>query len=184
MTTVNDVISDILRREGGYANRVADRGGMTNWGITAHTWASYKRLGRPATIEEVKAITEPQARAFYWDVFVGPVAEMAEPLRSLFVDWAVNSGFYEPTKALQGILYVKGLYLAGIDGVLGRKTFEAVAQDPSADKTYHELLVARVDFYFSLAIQRDPQVAVFLDAHPTAALHNLHGWCRRALEFA
>ena len=65
MNTIEQILDDILRREGGYVNHPADRGGPTNFGITAQTLGSWRKLGRPATAAEVQALTEPEARAIY-----------------------------------------------------------------------------------------------------------------------
>ena len=34
MTNIDELIDDVIEREGGYVNHPADRGGPTNWGIT------------------------------------------------------------------------------------------------------------------------------------------------------
>ena len=40
---VDDLISDIIRREGGYVNHPDDRGGPTNYGITQATLSEWRR---------------------------------------------------------------------------------------------------------------------------------------------
>jgi ferredoxin-NADP reductase len=73
MNTIEQILDDILRREGGYVNHPADRGGPTNFGITAQTLGSWRKLGRPATAAEVQALTEPEARAIYRQQYItGP----------------------------------------------------------------------------------------------------------------
>jgi len=34
MANIDELIEDVIEREGGYVNHPADRGGATNWGIT------------------------------------------------------------------------------------------------------------------------------------------------------
>jgi lysozyme family protein len=182
MKTATQVITEILRREGGYSDRAADQGGPTNFGITAQSWGSYKKLGRAATDDEIKAISDLEARKFYWDVFVAPWAGLPEPLRSLLVDWAVNSGPDDPVAALQRVLKAKGAYRGPVDGVLGPLTRTAIATDPDPTATFDAVVVARVEFYFTIVLH-DTAVREFLRIHPESQLANLHGWTRRALEF-
>lgn len=179
--SLSEVIDDILRREGGYSNRVADRGGPTNFGITARSWGAYRHLGRDATIAEVQAITELEARTFYWDVFVTPLISVAEPLRALLVDWTVTSGPREPIKALQAALAARDRYAGPLDGLLGPLTFAALGRDVTVGALYHAVLRARIEFYQHLAF--DVRVREFLDLNPSAQLHNLRGWTSRCLEF-
>ena len=65
MNPIDTILDEIIRREGGYVNHPADRGGPTNFGITAQTLGSWRKLGRPATTAEVRALTEAEARAVY-----------------------------------------------------------------------------------------------------------------------
>ena len=60
MPSVDEMIDDILRREGGYVNHPADRGGPTNYGITQKTLSRY--IGRAALTSEVKNLSEDVAR--------------------------------------------------------------------------------------------------------------------------
>jgi len=61
---LDDFIRDIIRREGGYVNHPADRGGPTKYGITI---ANYRRWTKnlKATAEELARITVDDALKFY-----------------------------------------------------------------------------------------------------------------------
>ncbi len=87
------VIDDILKAEGGWTDRAEDRGGATNFGITLPTLSDW--LGRPATVEDLKALTEEDARALYADRYIikpGFSLIGSERLMSIVVDSAVNHG--------------------------------------------------------------------------------------------
>ena len=42
MNAIEQILDDILRREGGYVSHPADRGGPTNFGIAAQTLGSWR----------------------------------------------------------------------------------------------------------------------------------------------
>ena len=102
--TTGELVKGILEREGGYKDHPRDKGGPTNYGITASTWGLEKRLGRVATREEVKAITEDEARDFYTrrHVDYSPFRVVAfEPLRVQLIDFGINSGTDRAARWLQ-----------------------------------------------------------------------------------
>jgi hypothetical protein len=69
--TPDEMIDDILAREGGFVNHPADRGGPTNFGVTQATLASWR--GREATIDDVRSLTIDEARDIYrTKYYVGP----------------------------------------------------------------------------------------------------------------
>jgi lysozyme family protein len=89
--TLDDQIVDaILRREGGYVNNPVDRGGCTNRGITIRTLEEWR--GHDVTCEDVKAMTEDEARAIYMANYVRPFDQADPALKPHLVDIAVNSG--------------------------------------------------------------------------------------------
>lgn len=102
--TAATVIADILRREGGFVNHPADRGGPTKYGITAATLGAWRGLNRPATAAEVAALTEDEAALFYRQrvidrsLFAGV---SFEPLRLQLIDFGVNSGNERAVRWLQ-----------------------------------------------------------------------------------
>ena len=53
---------DLLKPlEGGFVNDPDDPGGPTNMGVTHVTLGDFRKLGRPATVEEVQALTREEA---------------------------------------------------------------------------------------------------------------------------
>ena len=68
--SVDSIIDDVIRREGGYVNHASDRGGPTNWGITARALGDWRGLGRVASAEEVNGLTVAEARTIYMDRYV------------------------------------------------------------------------------------------------------------------
>src|SRR5581483_6485086 len=93
------IIDRVLRYEGGFVNNAFDKGGPTNFGITAATLGAWRRLGRPATVEEVKALTAAEAGQIYEARFISDpgfdgIAD--DYLRTVVVDCAV---LYGPKRA-------------------------------------------------------------------------------------
>jgi len=166
MLTADQIIDDILRREGSkYTNDPIDRGGPTKFGITLATLSFYR--GRSCTAEDVQALTEAEARRIYRDVYVvRPKFDQIkdDALRALVVDWGVNSGPGTAAKALQRAAGVTA------DGAIGPKTLAAVnAADPR--KLHDSVLSQRESFYRRLASE-DPSQQRFLS-----------GWLNRCREF-
>lgn len=162
-----EIVKRIIVREGGsrYTNHPADRGGPTKWGITQAAWAHYK--GHEVEPEDIKAITEPEAVAFYIDEYVvnpGFVNVEDPLLRELVVDCGVNHGTHRATQWLQQAVG------ASPDGIFGPKTLAAVAA-ASPRAAFTQICAYRVRFYGRI-VTRDPSQSVF------AA-----GWANRAAEF-
>jgi lysozyme family protein len=57
------MIHDVIRREGGFVDHPADRGGPTKFGITQKTLS--RALGRQATTEDVRRLTREIAAEIY-----------------------------------------------------------------------------------------------------------------------
>ncbi|MDP1644763.1 MAG: glycosyl hydrolase 108 family protein [Thiobacillus sp.] len=172
MTTINNdplghILADIIRREGGFVNHPADRGGPTNFGVTAQTLGGWRKLGRAATADEVKALTEAEARAIYRQQYVtAPGFEtITHPaLLHLLVDSAVHSG---PKRAVQWLQTALGVTA---DGVIGAKTRATIAQ-ADQETLYRKVLGQRLR-HLGRLITSDPKQAAF------AA-----GWMNRMAEF-
>jgi lysozyme family protein len=163
--TVDRVIEDVLRREGGYVDHPADRGGCTNHGITQATLADYR--GTPVSCTDVRTLTIDEARRIYRRLYVeGPGFHLLTdgPLQALLVDYAVHSG---PRRAVQALQRVVG---TSTDGVLGPQTVAAIERI-GADMARRGVLRLRGEWIAGI-LQHQPDQRVF------AA-----GWLRRLLEF-
>lgn len=174
-------LTNILRREGGFVDHPADRGGPTNFGITAATLGEWRGLGRPASREEVNALTEREARAIYTKRYLkDPGFDQIRnaKLRDLLLDCAVHHGPRRAAIWLQEAVGVKA------DGVIGPKTLAAVRSfgrapsatslrmtSASAQKIQMTILSKRIIFLGEL-ITKDPKQAVFAK-----------GWMVRVAEF-
>jgi len=163
---IEDIITDVLKAEGWdeYTNRPNDRGGPTKWGITQKAWAAWR--GREVSIDEIKAITEPQAREFYEAEYIlAPrFNHLPERIRAMVIDCGVNHGPERASKWVQRAVGAKE------DGVIGPKTLAAVtASNPVV--TYLRICAYRVSFYGKL-----------VTSDPTQA-ENAHGWNNRAAKW-
>jgi lysozyme family protein len=103
MTNVDELIEDIIEREGGYVNHPADRGGATNWGVTE---AVARRQG---FVGEMRALPRSDAAAIYKRLYwLGPrfnaVAERAPRLAEEMFDTGINMGTGTATAFLQRAL--------------------------------------------------------------------------------
>jgi len=169
-------IDAILRREAWptYSNRAADLGHETKGGVTLAALSADR--GRPVTVAELKALTEPEARDFYHRRYIKPWEFVPDAdLFAVLVDYAVTSWHDDPTKALQEKLGVP------VDGKLGPITRAAViAADPAALRSY--VLAHRIRKFIDLALN-DPPMRVFIAEHPEAQIRNLRGWIRRVTDF-
>jgi len=167
MTPIDTILDEIIRREGGYVNHPSDRGGPTNFGITAHTLGAWRKLSRPATAAEVHALTKDEARAIYRQQYItGPGFDaVTHPgLLHLLVDSGVHSG---PKRAVQWLQVALGVTA---DGIIGPKTRAALAATDQA-VLYSKVLGQRLR-HLGRLITNDPKQSAF------AA-----GWMNRIAEF-
>ena len=135
------VIASVFKSEGGYVNHPADPGGATNFGITAATLGSHRRLGRHAKPVEVRNLTRREAgeiyRARYWNRVNGDHLPAGIDLATM--DGAVNSGVPRGAKWLQRAVGVPA------DGAVGPQTIAAADAVPSS-RTIERMLEDREVF--------------------------------------
>jgi lysozyme family protein len=145
---VEDLITRIIQREGGYVNHPSDNGGPTNWGITQGALAQWR--GRPVTAWEVQALSQDEARLIYRKIyFYGPGCDaIADPdLQELIFDYGINSGPGQAAKSLQTALKAMGLYAGGIDGGVGPLTRSAIAACRNIPELYYRVKCERYELF-------------------------------------
>jgi lysozyme family protein len=159
------IIDGILRREGGYVDHPADRGGPTKYGITQKTLSDWR--GRAVSADDVKSLAEVEAREIFRERYMlAPKFHLVNDpkVRALAVDCAVNHGPQQAVKLLQLAARVFP------DGILGLKT-EAAVNRMAPTALYARLCAARIRFYGQI-IRRDSTQHVFAE-----------GWANRVAEF-
>lgn len=135
----------ILKHEGGYVDHPRDPGGATNLGVTIGTLSHW--LGRPATKDEVRALTPatvaPIYRRNYWDAVKGD--QLPRGLDLVTFDAGVNSGPSRGARWTQAAVNVKQ------DGKIGPQTLNAIRLTP-ATTAIKRATDARLAFMQSLKI--------------------------------
>lgn len=164
-----EIITDVLKREGWpkFTDDPNDRGGPTRGGITLSMLSKFRK--QPVTVEQLKALEEPEARAIYETVFIvepGFMRIADEEVREYLIDTGVTSS---PARAVRYLQRCLGFAPAQVDGVLGSQTAAAAnAVDP-------------VDLLLKLIAYRAVKIAAFVQEDPTQ-LKYLEGWIARAVK--
>ncbi len=169
--SLDSIIDGVLFREGsGFTNIANDKGGATKFGVTQATLSDWRK--RPVTVEDVRALTETEARDIYRNVYAirpGLVKLTSEAVLELTVDCAVNHGPKEAVKMLQEAARVFP------DGSFGPKT-ESAANRMNPSVLYQRLCAVRARFYGRI-ITRDHSQAEFA----AGWLNRLAGFIERTL---
>jgi lysozyme family protein len=170
---VDQMIDDVIRREGGFVDHPDDRGGPTNFGITRATLS--RHLGRPATVDDVRRLGRATAREIYRrDYLEGPrIDQLPARIRPFVFDAAVNHGPGQAIRFVQRVCDAAGFGPLAIDGACGPRTAlaAAAAERAMGDWLLAALVEERRNFYLAL-VERRPAQRVFLA-----------GWLNRLAEF-
>lgn len=147
MTDFKTCVEIILKKEGGYVDDPQDTGGATNMGITIKTLGNWR--GHEVTKEDVRALTKKEATEIYkknyWDA--AKCGELPDGVNLMVFDAAVNHGVKRAAILLQQAL---GMGVEGIDGLVGKKTIEAVKSKYSLIHLINLYSAWRLGFYKSL----------------------------------
>jgi len=175
--TVKQIIADILKREGGYVNHPDDRGGPTNYGITAMSYAEYfrRKSHSDVTIAEIKSITPATAEKIYYTLYyVRPnIVSLPVSIQPIVFDMAVNHGCQGAVQILQNTLSDYRYDPGAVDGLIGKKTIDAATKAANDLGVYFlNAIIGRRIKYYQDIIKNDPSQAVFED-----------GWIARAESF-
>jgi lysozyme family protein len=170
---IDEMIKDVLQKEGGFVNHPNDRGGCTNKGVTQQTLSNWLR--RPATIQDVKNLTTSEAAKIYrLEYYTKPKIDLLPVLiQPIIFDMAVNSGAGKSIKLLQQALYDKSYPVGQADGVIGGLTVKYADEWVQAlgNVAINTLVEKRIRYYKGI-IANDPSQKVFE-----------HGWLSRAESF-
>lgn len=171
---IQQMIADVLKREGGYINHPRDKGGPTNYGITQETLSNY--LGRHCTIADIKALSKKTAADIYEHHYFikSGIEQLPTEIQPLLFDMAVNHGNHNAIKMLQRELREYGYDAVGkVDGVIGNLTIGATqaAIKLLGKRFINALVTRRINFYRNI-VDNHPEQVVFLN-----------GWINRANSF-
>lgn len=177
--TIDQIIDDILKAEGGYVDHPNDPGGATNHGISLR-YAQGVGLDLDGDgdtdKDDIVLVTQEVARSYYLrDFWAGPrIRVLPAEIQPVITDWAVNSGPPRAIIGLQNVLNEAGFGYLSPDGVIGRMTRTAAerAQESMGPYLTNAIVDERNNFYRALAMNRPQQFAVFL-----------RGWLARSEKF-
>ena len=177
--TVDEIIDDILLKEGGYVDHADDKGGATKHGISLRYMAGLGLdLDGDGDVDrdDVKLVTPDVARIFYRRDFYSRPRLDALPveLQAQMFDFAVNSGPGRAIITLQEVLneFREDAPLQ-LDGAIGPKTRTAAA---------HAQLAFGLALTNAIAEARESYMRSIVDRDPTQAVF-LNGWVKRARSF-
>ena len=183
MQSVEEIATEIVRREGGYVNDPDDPGGATKYGITIHTM---RRFGVDVDgngvvdIRDVKALPVEPARDIYKrEYFAGPrIDELPNQIPASVFDMFVNAGG-NAIKILQRLLTEMG-HPCVIDGALGPQSIAAAraAHAQAPDHLVDAYGIARRNYYFRIADRRPAS-----RKYARTRAGGKGGWIKRAEEF-
>ncbi|HET9680325.1 MAG TPA: glycosyl hydrolase 108 family protein [Gammaproteobacteria bacterium] len=174
MKKASVIIDDLIRREAGFVDHPADRGGPTNFGITQATLSRWR--GREATEEDVRTLTENEARQIYQSDFVEPfIGVVQEPLLGFLVDSGVQHGVGDAIRWLQDAAGVK------TDGKIGPVTRRAIDNALSI-RLYWRVFASRMRYYGQLT-SNDDELVRAREAGFDLQAEFTEGWLNRLSEF-
>jgi len=176
MFNIDKEIDSIIKIEGGFVDHPNDKGGATNYGITAKTYARF--LGVESDYiyltHLIKAMPKQTAfliykQNYYYDTGVDL---MPPKLQAQMLDISINSGSNRAYKLLQQSINQFGRNSLVLDGKFGAKSWAALDMLANClDKVNDNLVDCRITFYNGIVASNASQ-SVFLK-----------GWLNRAEKF-
>lgn len=131
MAGIEQLIDDVIDREGGYSNHLADRGGATCWGITE---AVARREGYAGAMRALPRVTAAAIyRRLYWSTpGLDRIAAQAPALATELFDTGINMGPAVAVGFLQRALNALNRGASDypdlvLDGAIGPATLAALA---------------------------------------------------------
>jgi len=152
-----DIINDVIEKEGGYVNDPKDPGGETKYGISKRAFPKV----------DIKSLTKEDAKKIYKDNYWIPskAESIPENLRHIYFDMCVNFGMRGAGRVLQRACNGKNKNKIEVDGRVGRKTIAACKNlEPDRLRSYRVLKFGHI-VYKNVSMEKF-----------------WYGWYRRALE--
>jgi lysozyme family protein len=161
---LDEFISDILDKEGGYVDNPNDSGGPTNYGITQRVAAKYGYKGSMRTIP--MSLVKQILKEKYWDeLSLDAISALSPSVAYILGDIGVNMGTQRAAEFLQRTLNVmnqRGKIYPDVvvDGDIGNQTLNALKVFLNHRKSQGELVMTRAltclqgAFYINLAERR------------------------------
>lgn len=163
-------------KEGGYSNRVADKGGETYRGISRKNWPQwrgwyiideYKKKNKIVQGQYIKSSDlDGLVKVFFYEHFWKPINGDKinnQSIANVLYDWRITSG-YHAVSALQKVVGEV------VDGVIGPKTLAAVNAG-CQEQIFNQFVKLRAKFYNDIVMRDESQRA------------NLKGWLNRTNSF-
>lgn len=163
---IDDLITRVIEREGGYVNHPSDNGGPTKYGVTQGALASWR--GFHVEAYDVQQLQESEARAIYRANYFdkpGFGTITYPPLLEFLFDYGVNSGPTAAVQALQRALSVTP------DGAFGPLSKAALGRCTNLPALFYRVKAERYELLLRF-IGSDPSQAVFAT-----------GWANRLDQF-
>lgn len=171
MNDFEKALSFVFGNEGGVSDHPADKGGLTNMGITQSTLdrARLEINGLPSSVRNLtRAQAEEIYRVFYWEESKADM--LPYPLSTLHFDAAVNHGVGGAAKLLQRTInnYAAKAGIdarVDVDGAVGPKTLSALCQ--CLDLKGNVPLICEIycnqrEAYYKAIVENNPSQGVFL----------------------
>ena len=152
----------IFKIEGGFVNHISDRGGATNFGITAKTLADYRGVEKCSQDDVLKITKNDAAKIYelkYWNTMRLDRIRNKKIALILF-DHGVNSGPISSIKLLQEVLNDSFGESLLVDGVLGNKTDASISK--SDGSRLCRKLIQKIQTRYVAICQKNPEQLVFL----------------------
>lgn len=129
---INDLIDNVLKKEGGYSNHPHDRGGETNWGITINIARKHGYDGPMRDLPKIEA--HAIYKRMYWlQPKFDKIADIAPKIATEMFDTGVNMGVGTAISFVQRALNAlnrqeRDYQDLNVDRVVGPATLGALQQ--------------------------------------------------------
>ncbi|WP_196755071.1 glycoside hydrolase family 108 protein [Burkholderia anthina] len=164
----------ILFNEGGFVDDPNDPGGATNKGIAWATWEAYaeKDVGVEPTLENLKALTDDQAKAIYLKRYWEPrgfCGIFNEKTALNIYDWTITSG--QAVRKIQELLAVEYSVEIAQNNAMSKDFINKINSIANQDELVQRIGSLRKQYYTSLAYDKKGK--------PNKKYKFLEGWIRR-----